>query len=72
MMTSEFATAHGYLSATVKGHAKERAREWRKLGRDTTPATTGKPNLAGWQRLTDKFTEMGWSVQAGGDRLMTQ
>jgi hypothetical protein len=59
---------HGYLSATVKGHATKRQESWRKRGRGPV-GQTGKPNVAGWTQLAQFFGKGGGTVQVGGERL---
>jgi hypothetical protein len=60
---------HGYANVTVKGHADRRRRDWQKLSR-RSGKPTGKANVAGWQQLAAKFSEMGAPVQQGGERLV--
>lgn len=63
---------HGYLSATVKGHSKQRANFWRKRGRGPVKQT-GKPNVAGWNELAQFFGSKGvGSVQVAVERLAVQ
>ena len=69
LLIAEMGSMHGYASVMVKGHARERARAWRKLGHGSTERT-GKPNVRGWMDLAAKFTEMGWSVNHGGERVV--
>lgn len=61
-MMTEYAVSHGYLSARVKGHAEKRQREWAKAFGEG-PKATGKPNLAGWQKLAEVFGKGFGSVE---------
>ena len=67
MLLTELATTHGYANVTVKGHAKQRQRDWRKLGH--VAENTGKPNVSGWEQLAKVFPG---TVVHGGERLVTQ
>lgn len=70
MMLTELATTHGYANVMVKGHGKQRAREWRRLR--GAPTNSGKPNESGWQELATFFGKHGLgTVQQGGDRLVS-
>ena len=60
----EAAFAHGYLSATQKGHAQKRARDRR---RDYDEPTAKGPDIGGWKRLAAMFPDR---VQHGGERLV--
>jgi hypothetical protein len=70
MLTAELAAMHGYASVVVKGHARRRAQEWQRMGREYAPAPkhTGAANVSGWEQLAATFEQMGQPVQRGGDR----
>lgn len=70
MLATEIATTHGYANVTVKGYAKQRQREYRKLGRQPAEQT-GKANLSGWQQLQALTEQIAPSqVQHGGERFV--
>ena len=69
MIAAEVAGTHAYANVTVKGHAKRRQRELRKLGHQ--PATsTGEADVSGWEQLAGAFEQMGVPVVRGGERLV--
>ena len=68
MLTAEVAGTNAYANVMVKGHAKQRQRDWKKLGH--SPAPSDKPNVSGWQKLAATFEQMGAPVVHGGERLV--
>jgi hypothetical protein len=69
MILQELAITHGTANVHVKGHAKQRQAEYRRIFR--SPATaSGKANLKGWQQLADAFEHGFGTVQRGGERLV--